>query len=107
MYSRFGSKVIILEHGKRFLLREDEDIAKEVLKFLKAENIEIFTDVHVMNVAGKAGSITATVNMNGEAKAMSCSDVLVAAGITPNTDTLNLATCRCSNGQNDSPCPSH
>ncbi len=90
MYRRFGSKVTILERGERFLPREDEDIAEEVLKFLNAEDIEVIINAQVNGVEGKAGSIVATASVNGEEKHLSCSHILVAAGRTPNTDTLNL-----------------
>jgi len=90
MYRRFGSKVTILEHGARFLPREDEDIAAEVLKFLHEEEIEIFTNAQVNSVKGKPGNIKATALVKGEEKTFSCSHILIAAGRTPNTDLLNV-----------------
>ena len=90
MYRRFGSKVTILEHGSRFLPREDEDIAEEVLKFLHEEEIEIFTNAQVNSVKGKPGNITATAMVNGKEKTLFCSHILIAAGRTPNTESLNL-----------------
>lgn len=92
MYKRFGSKVTILEHSNRFLSREDEDIAAEVLKFLQAEAIEVFTNAQVTKVQKEAGSITATINVNEQERTISCSHILVSAGRMPNTVVLNLSS---------------
>jgi dihydrolipoamide dehydrogenase len=91
MYRRFGSKVTILEYSDRFLSREDEDVAKEVMKFLNAEDIEVITGAQVVSVNGKVGAITANVKVKDEEKSFSCSHILISAGRIPNTDKLNLS----------------
>ena len=91
MYRRFGSSITVLEHGNRFLSREDEDIAAEVMKFLHDEGIDIYTNADIIRLQGKAPNITATVKVNGEEKTISCSHILVSAGRIPNTEELNLA----------------
>ncbi len=91
MYRRFGSSITVLEHGNRFLSREDEDIAAEVMKFLNDEGIDIYTNADIIKLQGKAPDITATVKVNGEEKTISCSHILVSAGRIPNTEELNLA----------------
>lgn len=90
MYKRFGSKVTIVEHSPRFLSREDEDIADEIMKFLQAEEIDIKTDAQVQQVRKDGDDIIATVIVNKKALDISCTHILVSAGRTPNTDLLNL-----------------
>lgn len=90
MYRRFGSKVTILEFSDRFLPAEDEDIAAEVLQFLSGESIEIVTSARLMKVHKKGEVITASLQVGTENKTVECTHLLVAAGRTPNTDSLNL-----------------
>ena len=90
MYRRFGSKVTILEFGNRFLSKEDEDIAEEVLKFMQAEGIDVFTDAQTTKVKKEVDLIIATVNVGGKERTINCSHLLVSTGRIPNTDSLNL-----------------
>src|SRR4051794_14774049 len=90
MYRRFGSSITVLEHGNLFLAREDEDIATEVMKFLKDEGIDICTNANILQVQGKPPNINAIAKINGKEKTISCSHILVSAGRLPNTGELNL-----------------
>ena len=90
MYRRFESKVTILEKSERFLKKEDEDIAKEILKFLKAEDIEVLTNAQAMNLKNGSDFISATLDVDGEKKIIKCSHILVSAGRIPNTEKLQL-----------------
>lgn len=92
MYRRFGSKVTIIENNDRFLSREDKDIAEQVLKFLQAEEIEILTNTQVIRVNKNADVINVTIKVGDEEKIIKCTHILVSAGRTTNTDTLNLKT---------------
>lgn len=89
MYRRFGSKITILEHSDRFLRKEDEDIADEILKFLKAEEINVLINAEAISLKKENDSIKATLKVDGEEKIINCSHVLVSAGRIPNTDILN------------------
>lgn len=90
MYRRFGSEVTILEHGERFLAKEDQDIADEVLKFLKAEDIAVLTGAQLLKLDKKEQTIEASVMVGKRNRNISCSHILIAAGRTPNTERLNL-----------------
>ena len=46
MFKRFGSDVAIVHHGPRLLMREDPDIAEEVLKIIKEDGIEVMLDTN-------------------------------------------------------------
>ncbi len=89
MYRRFGSQVTILEYSDRLLSREDADIAEEILKFLKAEEIEVITNAQLTDVEKNGTSIAAKVKLKDNIKEFSFSHILISAGRTPNTDILN------------------
>lgn len=88
MYRRFGSKVTIIEAGKRFLSKEDEDIAECIQKFLEEEQIEIITDAQAKNVKKDNDGLTVTIQKSKKEKTIHCSHILIAAGRTPNSDVL-------------------
>ncbi len=90
MYRRFGSRVTILEHNDRLLQREDEDIAAEVVKFLREENIDIKVNAVTKRVEKKENGLHVTVSTGDKTENIHCSHILVAAGTTPNTEALNL-----------------
>ncbi len=91
MFSRFGSKVIIVERNARLLKKEDVEISSAVSEFLKVEDIEILTDAQVANFSLKnEGEIIATIKGKGNPKQISCSHVLVAVGRKPTTEALKL-----------------
>ena len=88
MYRRFGSKVTILEEGKRFLRKEDEDIAQCILELLRAEDIEILMDTKLQTVKKENGGISAVVKKSDKEISINCSHILLATGRKPNTDLL-------------------
>lgn len=90
MYRRFGSRITILEHGEKFLYKEDEDIAAEIRKFLKEEEIIVHTNAQIQKVKKNNSSVSATVLINGKEQLIECSHLLISAGRIPNTDRLNL-----------------
>ncbi|MCC8410875.1 mercuric reductase [Mucilaginibacter sp. UR6-1] len=90
MFSRFGSKVTILERSERLLPREDEDIAQELTKILQQENINILCSTQAKSFDKIGYSITATIERNGETSDIDCTHILVAAGRKPQTERLGL-----------------
>ena len=91
MYGRFGSKVTILERSERILKKEDEDIAAEITNILREEKLEIKLKSKVIKFNKTNKGIEAVVAENGVEQIIHCSHVLIAAGRTPNTETLNLS----------------
>ncbi|PJJ83052.1 mercuric reductase [Mucilaginibacter auburnensis] len=91
MFRRFGSKVTLIERSARLLGKEDEDIAVEMQKILKAEAIAIHFSSEVIRLKQKEkGKITATIKTGDEEKKVKCSHVLLAVGRAPRTQILNL-----------------
>src|SRR6516162_5788226 len=54
-YRRFGSRVTIVEHGPQLLGREDPDVAEEIRRILRAEDIEVMPGADVLRVEGRSG----------------------------------------------------
>jgi pyruvate/2-oxoglutarate dehydrogenase complex dihydrolipoamide dehydrogenase (E3) component len=86
VFSRFGSKVTVVERGDRVVSREDPEVSEAITAFLRQEGITVLTGVEVQQVApGSAG-----VRVSLEDGELEASHVLVAAGRVPNSDDLGL-----------------
>ena len=91
-YRRFGSKVTIIEYGERLLGREDPDVSDEVRQIVQADGIEVLLSAEVEQIEGHSGEhVRARVRMPDGRKTLEGTDVLVAAGRTPNTRDVGLA----------------
>jgi pyruvate/2-oxoglutarate dehydrogenase complex dihydrolipoamide dehydrogenase (E3) component len=91
MFRRFGSKVSIVHRGEQLLSREDEDIAAEVLKILREDGVDVYLESRPARVEPESdGYISLSFEKGEQVQKVTASHVLVAAGRTPNTDTLNL-----------------
>lgn len=89
-YSRFGSKVTMLERSKDFLPREDRDIALCMQQILETENIHIHTGVDLSGVKKSRGKISVAFTADNKTFALSATHLLVATGRKPNTKNLGL-----------------
>ncbi|CAM3935778.1 dihydrolipoamide dehydrogenase [Pedobacter westerhofensis] len=91
MFSRFGAKVTLLEHGDRLLPKEDGDVCEVVTEFFKEDGIEVFTEVNVSKFEKTADhKIKVTAEHNGKKMHYSGSHVLLASGRKPQTENLGL-----------------
>lgn len=83
---RFGSRVTIVERNHRLVHREDQDISDGLHELLTSEGIEILTNARVNRVEGKSGrAVKLQINRDGSESTLEGTDLLVAAGRTPNT----------------------
>jgi pyruvate/2-oxoglutarate dehydrogenase complex dihydrolipoamide dehydrogenase (E3) component len=90
-FRRFGSRVTVVEHGQQLLGREDPDVAAEICRILRAEEIEVLLGTDVQRVEGRSGqSVRLVVRTGGAERTIAASDVLVATGRTPNTSGIGL-----------------
>jgi pyruvate/2-oxoglutarate dehydrogenase complex dihydrolipoamide dehydrogenase (E3) component len=90
-FRRFGSHVTILEFGKQLLGREDADVAVAVLKILEEDGIDVVLGADTQEVEGRSGdAVRLRVKTPGGVRTIEGSDVLVAAGRTPNTREIGL-----------------
>jgi pyruvate/2-oxoglutarate dehydrogenase complex dihydrolipoamide dehydrogenase (E3) component len=90
-YSRFGSRVTIIETGPQLMTREDPDVADEMQRILSDEGIQILVPADTLNVKGRSGrEISLTVRTPSGEQRIEGSDILAAAGRVPNTAGIGL-----------------
>ncbi len=89
-YRRFGSRVSILEAGPQLAGREDSDVAAAILEMLRDEGIVVHLGVKVLHVQGRSGETVSLQFRTASDQTIEGSDILVAAGRTPNTDGIGL-----------------
>ncbi len=91
-FSRFGSKVYIVELMPRILPQEDPEISEHLRKYLEEEGIEIFTSSNVREIEEKNGIKIVKIIQNETKKELliECDEILVATGRTPNTQGIGL-----------------
>jgi pyruvate/2-oxoglutarate dehydrogenase complex dihydrolipoamide dehydrogenase (E3) component len=83
---RFGSAVTVIERGPQLAGREDPDVAAAILELFRDEGIEVLLNTEVRHVDGRSGQGVRIRfgSINGD-QTIEASDLLVAAGRTPNT----------------------
>jgi len=89
-YRRFGSRVSIVEAGPQLAGREDSDVTAAVLEILRDEGIVVYLGVKVLRVQGRSGEAVSLQIRTASDQTIEGSDILVAAGRTPNTDGIGL-----------------
>jgi pyruvate/2-oxoglutarate dehydrogenase complex dihydrolipoamide dehydrogenase (E3) component len=88
---RFGSRVTIIQRGKQLLDREDADISKAVEELMRDERIDVLLESQMLDVSGRSGdSVRVRLRSGSAEKTLEASDILVAAGRTPNTDQIDI-----------------
>ncbi|RNL52119.1 mercuric reductase [Pedobacter jejuensis] len=94
MFSRFGSKVTIIEQSSTILAREDEDVSASLTEILKDEKIEIITNAVVEKFTShKKNKIEVELKADNTTKKITASHVLIATGRIPQTKNLGLEFC--------------
>jgi pyruvate/2-oxoglutarate dehydrogenase complex dihydrolipoamide dehydrogenase (E3) component len=88
---RFGSRVTIVQHSPHLLEKEDADVSAGLLELMKDEGVDVLLNSEVLTVTGHSSEMVKLLVSNGaNERTLEASDILVAAGRTPNTDRLNL-----------------
>jgi len=91
MFSRFGSKVTLIEKSDRLMPKEDEDVCEVMSDIFRQDEIEILTEAIVTKFEKlSAKKIRVTVEQDGKKTSHECSHVLIASGRKPQTENLGL-----------------
>jgi pyruvate/2-oxoglutarate dehydrogenase complex dihydrolipoamide dehydrogenase (E3) component len=87
---RFGSAVTVIERGPQLAGREDPDVGAALLELFRDDGIEILLQTEVRHVDGRSGQgiRVRAAGANGD-RTIEASDLLVAAGRTPNTQGMS------------------
>ena len=90
-FRRFGSRVTVLEFGTQLLGREDPDVAAAVLSIFEDDDIDVVLGADTQLVEGHSGdAVRLRVETSAGRRTIEGSDILVAAGRTPNTRDIGL-----------------
>ena len=87
VFSRFGVRVTVVQHGDRLLAVNEPEASALLADVFAHEGIQVLTGVDATKVAYADGAFTLTLG-NGEE--LVADKLLVAAGRTPNLDDLGL-----------------
>jgi pyruvate/2-oxoglutarate dehydrogenase complex dihydrolipoamide dehydrogenase (E3) component len=88
---RFGSRVTVIEQAAQLAPREDPDVAEAVGAIFAEDGIDVVLKAAIDAIAGRSGNRVAVRlrTPDGE-REIEGSDLLVAAGRTPNTRGIGL-----------------
>lgn len=90
---RFGACVTLLQRGPQIAAREDPDVAKVLMRHFEEEGINIVLNAETIAVEGRSGAqVRLQVRTPAGKQTIEGSDLLVAAGRTPNTHGIGLDT---------------
>ncbi|MGH9984084.1 MAG: mercury(II) reductase [Nitrososphaeraceae archaeon] len=94
MYSRFGTKVTLLQRSERIIPNHEPEISDALYNYLIEEGIEIITGVDLKSVHQKNGVKFAIALVKGgiekTVKTFETEQLLMATGRKPNTADLHL-----------------
>jgi pyruvate/2-oxoglutarate dehydrogenase complex dihydrolipoamide dehydrogenase (E3) component len=90
-FRRFGSSVVVIERGDQLAGREDADVAAAILDVFREEGIEVLLGADLRRVEGRSGDhVRLELATAQSLQIVEGTDVLIAAGRTPNTESLGL-----------------
>ncbi len=90
MFHHFGSKVIVLEKAPQILPRMEPEIAFELHHHLSKEGITIHVNVDILALDEQDGKKIVHAKHANKKVTFEGTDILMAVGVTPNTENLGL-----------------
>lgn len=90
VFRRFGSAVTLIQGAAQLMPREDLDVATAIQEFLAEEGIDVICNARAQQVKQTEYGIQLKVLVEGKGQLIEGSDLLIATGRIPNSDTLNL-----------------
>ncbi len=90
LFSRFGTKVTILQRGSSIFPPAEKELTDRLRQILEKQGIIIKTDVDVLAARKDADKKYVTYTSGGKQEEVSGDEILLATGKTPNTQGLGL-----------------
>ncbi|WP_029037927.1 FAD-containing oxidoreductase [Salinimicrobium xinjiangense] len=90
MFSRFGSRVTILERGSQLMKKEDDDISEAITQIIKDSGINVLLNSNCIKANQANGVIEVEYDCEEGVKKIKTSQLLLAVGRVPNIDDLGL-----------------
>jgi pyruvate/2-oxoglutarate dehydrogenase complex dihydrolipoamide dehydrogenase (E3) component len=91
MFRRFGARVTVVER-QRLVAREDPDVSEAIEEMFREEGIEVLTEANALSVSGAGDGVELWVGTANGDLVIGGSQLMVAVGVVPNADTLDLET---------------
>src|SRR3989344_8889522 len=89
-YSALGCKVTVIQRGPLLIPREDKDVA-ELFTHLWKQKYGVVCNCDVIRVEKKGKNIVVYTKHNGKEKKFVAEKLLIATGVKPNSDALEVA----------------
>lgn len=102
MFSRFGSRVTVIQTNERIVPREDPEVSAELQRALEAEGIRFLLSAKTTKVEMRDGAIVLAVAQAAGSSIVTGSHLLVATGRRPNTEDLALDKAGIATNKNGS-----
>lgn len=90
MFAKYGSKVTVLDHSRKFLSREDDDISQLVKKDLEDAGVHFELGADIEEIIDEENEAKVRYQINGQEKEISANRILAATGRKPNIENLGL-----------------
>ncbi len=90
VWKRLGSEIVVLEAVSAFLPTADQVVAKEALKILNKQGLDIRLNSLVKAVTVASGKVLVKYETNGEQKSLEVDKLIVAVGRKANIESLDL-----------------
>ncbi len=90
MFSRFGTKITVLQRNKRLIPNEEPEISDSLRQYLEEEGIAIHTGVEMKSVRKQDSETIVSFSVDGTEQETSAEKLLLATGRIPNTKDLGL-----------------
>jgi len=90
MFSRFGTKVTILQRGPSLFPPAEKSLTDRLQEMLEKEGVTIKTNAEVKSARKENGKKILSYTIDGKPEETSADEILLAAGKTPNTNGLGL-----------------
>jgi len=90
MFTRMGTTVRVLEHGKRILSRMELEPVQAVQKALQKEGMKFMLDVKILGISQSGNGVAVVVESNGQRKTFRAEKLLLAAGTAPSSRGIGL-----------------
>jgi len=91
MFRRFGCRVTVIGQSEQILSQQDSDMALAVQTLLERDGIEFLLQAKVLRVERSGNATVLQLQAADREMSLQGTQLLVAVGRAPTTDTLNLA----------------
>ncbi|MBI2666522.1 dihydrolipoyl dehydrogenase, partial [Candidatus Woesearchaeota archaeon] len=88
-YGSLGCRITILQRNTLLLPREDQEVAKKFTQ-LWEKKCDVVVNAEVKKVEKSKKGVTVIVTITGQEKKIVAEKLLIATGVKPNSDTLDL-----------------